>query len=313
MKKIFHHYKTEYLRYLKASGYSSASIKNYSYMLKVFSGFIKDHSINPHKICTFETLVKYKKYILSYKTKTGKPLKPATIAHYFSRLILFFKYLTAQQYIFINPFDKIEKIKQSKPLPKNIPVPKEIARIMKHVNVSTLYGFRDRAMLELLYSTGIRRKELANITIYDIDLTHGFLRITCGKGNQSRIVPVGKIACEIIEKYIADIRPKLLKPDIPEFALFVSQYGRKISVDSINSILNKQIKRARLKIKYTCHSFRHACATEMLKGSATIRHVQEMLGHKCLSSTQIYTRVLPYDLLKIHQQTHPSWNLFESE
>lgn len=226
---------------------------------------------------------------------------------------MFFRYLAENDYILINPFDKVDSIKKVKTLPKNIPGEKEIVHIMKKIDISNPFGFRDRTMFEVIYSTGIRRKELAQLSVYDIDINNGFIHVVKGKRGKARIIPVGKIACTFLEKYITQIRPALLKSNVKEDALFISKYGRKLSIHAIDSRIKMWIHNANLNTHYTCHSFRHACATEMLKGKANIKYVQEMLGHSCLSSTQIYTHVLPLDLFNVHKKTHPSWILFDDE
>lgn len=312
MNKKFNQYISIFLNYLKSSGYAPTSIILYSDSLKFFKKFIIKKNIKHKDIFSLTSLFKYKKYFTQYRTKRGKKLKPNTTFKRLSCLATFFNYLADNNYIFTNPFDKIDFIKKPKTLPKNIPTEKEINTIMKQVKTKKLTGFRDLTILEVLFCTGIRKSELINLSIYDIELRTGFLRVFKGKGSKGRIVPLGKIACIYLEKYINEIRPLLLKGNNKEQALFINMYGRQIGEGSIDKLIQKYVKKAGLK-NISCHSFRHACATSMLKGKASIKHVQEMLGHKLLSSTQIYTQVLPADLLEVHKENHPSWNLFNSE
>lgn len=304
-------YKLEFLNYLKACGRSLSTINSYAYTIGFFIRFVIKKHIKSKDIFSLTGLVRFNSYLTSYRTKKGSHLKAWSVQKIFSGVSVFFKYLSNMDYILINPFDKLEKRRNRRGLPKKIPTKKEVEKIMSEVDITTEQGFRTRTMLELFYSTGIRRSELVNLTVHDVDLNNGYIRILKGKGGKSRIVPVGKIACEFLEKYITEIRPKLLKTNVKETALFVSIRRKKISKNSINLILKKEIQKAKLLKTYSCHSFRHACATEMLKGNATIRHIQELLGHEYLSSTQIYTHVLPLNLLEVHKKYHPSWTLFD--
>ena len=313
MKK-FEKYKSNFLKYLKTINRSSSTIASYDFIIGYYQNFLKIKNIQSNYFYIFQTIIDYKKYLDEAKNKTAvSDLKENTKLHLFGKLSVFFRYLLDNQLIFINPFDKIDQIKTPVKLPKNIPQQDEVLNILNSIPLSKLTSYRDRTIFELVYSTGIRRMEILNLTIYDIDLNNGFIHIKKGKGAKDRIIPVGKTACEFLAYYIREIRIKLLKGNCSEQILFVSQHAKKFSIQGLQAIFNSRIIKSNIKKKFTCHSFRHACATEMLKGKASIRHVQEMLGHSYLSSTQIYTHIQPLDLLEVHKKTHPSWTLFDEE
>ena len=308
----FEKHKNEFLNYLQTLNRSSNTISAYNFSLDYYKRFLQSNKINAGEYYSFQTIIDYKKYIDNLKNKIFfTTLKENTKNQLFGKLSVFFRYLLDNQIIFVNPFDKIERIKQPAMLPKNIPGQDEILQIINGIPLKTPFNYRDKAIFELVYSCGIRRTEITNLTIYDIDLNNGFIHIKKGKCAKDRIIPVGKIACERIAYYIREIRPKMLKNNFSEQILFVDKSGKKISPQAVHVVFRSHITQSNINKKCTCHSFRHACATEMLKGKASIRHVQEMHGHSYLSSTQIYTQIQPIDLLEVHKKTHPSWTLFE--
>lgn len=160
------------------------------------------------------------------------------------------------------------------------------------------------AILEALYSTGIRTGELINLTLYDIDPQKGLLKINKGKGQKDRIVPIGKLACKYIKKYLRTARPKLQNSSKDQ-TLFLTQRGNRFERANFGKIIQKYAKLANLKKRICPHSFRHTCATQMLEEGADIRYIQELLGHQSLQTTQIYTRVTIKDLKRIHSKFHP--------
>lgn len=300
-----------FLGYLNTIKYSKGSIDSYNYCLSFYQKFIKENIIDDKFNFELNTILDFKKYLDEYKNK-GISLKINTIYKIMNCLKIFFSYLQENNFLLINPFCKIDKIKHIKTLPKEIPDNSEISEIIRAININTKTGYRDIAIIELLYSTGIRKNELLKLSIYDIDLNNGFIRVS-GKGNKDRIIPAGKTACQYMEKYLQYSRPKLLRKNPNEQILFISNLGQKMSNQLVRLIIKKYLSQTSIKKKITAHSFRHSCATAMLKGKANIRHVQEMLGHERLSTTQIYTQVLPLDLLEVHKKTHPSWTLFDEE
>jgi YD repeat-containing protein len=169
----------------------------------------------------------------------------------------------------------------------------------------TALGLRDRAMLEVFYSSGIRRNELVHLEVFDVDAERGTLFVHHGKGGKERVVPLGERAGRWVEKYREDARPKLLV-DAHEVTLFLTQFGEPLDDDYLSTLVARYIDEANLgKKKGSCHTLRHSMATAMLENGADIRHIQVMLGHAKITTTEIYTLVSIRKLIDVHAATHP--------
>jgi integrase/recombinase XerD len=167
---------------------------------------------------------------------------------------------------------------------------------------------RDRAILEVLYSTGIRRRELCELGLYDVDGGRGTVMVRAGKGNKDRVVPIGERALAWVERYVREARPSLVTlPDCG--VLFLSRFGSGMSLASLGAKVREYIEEAQVGKKGSCHLFRHTMATQMLERGADVRHIQEILGHADISSTQMYTHVSIKKLKEVHAATHPSAHL----
>jgi integrase/recombinase XerD len=171
-------------------------------------------------------------------------------------------------------------------------------------------SIRDRCIVELLYATGLRNQELRTLPVGNVDLTEKTLFVT-GKGSKDRIVPVGDWVMPYLLEYLEAARPKLINLREPTELLFVSKNGRMITEANLGDMIKKYARKIGLDIPITPHSFRHACATHLLKGGADIRYVQELLGHSDLSSTQIYTQLDISFLKQAHKKYHPRERLWE--
>ena len=178
-------------------------------------------------------------------------------------------------------------------------------------DVSLPEGLRDRAMLELLYSTGLRRAELAGLLLFDVDATRGTVFVREGKGRKDRVVPVGERALAWTLKYLEEARPKLAGAR-DEGVLFLGDAGEGLHVDYLTQRVRQYVVAAGLEKPGACHLFRHSMATAMLEGGADVRFVQEMLGHVSLETTQLYTRVTVEKLKAVHAATHPASRLLRS-
>jgi integrase/recombinase XerD len=171
-------------------------------------------------------------------------------------------------------------------------------------DMRTNRGFRNRVILEILYDTAIRRSEMAGVCLNDLDLDAGYIHIR-GKGDKDRVVPLSKRVSDMTESYIRLVRPEFLQGREDTGALILNRWGRGIHHAGIWAVVKRCAHLAGIKKNITTHTIRHTCATHMLRNGAPIRHVQEMLGHESLESTQVYTRVTINDLKKIHAKYHP--------
>ena len=176
----------------------------------------------------------------------------------------------------VNPAQDMEMPKLPRRLPRWVPSVLQIERILTQPDVSTHSGIRDRAILEVLYSTALRRMELARLQTFDVDLVAGLIRVRGGKGGRDRLVPLGARATKWVGGYLLEVRPLLL-PVHPEGAMFVTDYGEPFRKNRLGDLVRRYLGRARIAAPGACHLFRHACATHMLENGADIRFIQTML------------------------------------
>ena len=230
-------------------------------------------------------------------------LESRTVARHLVTLRNFFRFSQIQEFITTDPSMTLESPKIRRSLPGYLRL-EEVERLLACAEVSTPQGLRDRAMLEVLYSTGLRVSELASLRLGDLDSKVGCVRCI-GKGDKERIVPVGKKALAIVEKYIQEARPVLLGETTGNYSLFVNRRGRQLSRVGVWKILSAYGRQAGLRVPLTPHMLRHSFATHLLERGADLRSVQMMLGHSDISTTQIYTHVVEERLKQIYKAHHP--------
>ena len=249
-------------------------------------------------------LERYQKYLYNYRKKSGTAL---TISTQRSRLVAlrsFFKWMARQRFIMHNPAADIEMPKEGLRLPRSVLTLEEVGKIMMLPDLSSPCGLRDRAMLEVLYSCGIRRSEVSKLTLYDYDALRGVLMIREAKGRKDRVVPIGEHAGKYLQKYIDEARDELLLNSVDQ-CLFVTSQGKQFHADSLTKLVRNYVLAADIQKKGSCHIFRHTAATLMFENGADIRYIQQMLGHADISTTQIYTKVSIKQLKNVHDITHP--------
>jgi integrase/recombinase XerD len=230
-------------------------------------------------------------------------LESRTVARHLVTLRNFFRFLQIQELITTDPSLNLESPKIRRNLPGYLRL-EEVERLLAQPDAKTALGLRDRAMLEVLYSTGLRVSELIGLGVADLDAKVGCIRCI-GKGDKERIVPVGRKALGIVEKYLRDARPKLLGKGVSSQALFVNRRGKSLSRVGVWKILSAYGRRAGLRVALTPHMLRHSFATHLLERGADLRSVQLMLGHADISTTQIYTHVVEERLKQIYKAHHP--------
>jgi len=218
---------------------------------------------------------------------------------------MFFKWLTKNNFILYNPASELELPRRVKRLPKHVLTEREAEEVLAQPDVRTSVGVRDRAILETFYSTGMRRGELSNLRIYDLDIERGTVMIREAKGKKDRIIPIGDRSIAWVEKYLNEVRSMLaLDPD--EGILFLSRTGEHIHPDHLTALTHRYVDAADIGKTGACHLFRHTMATVMLENGADVRFIQQMLGHAQMSTTEIYTHVSIRQLKQIHTATHPA-------
>jgi integrase/recombinase XerD len=293
----------EFVQSLKVRNLSERTIKGLSWRLAKFLDYLESRSISEVTAITKEVIATYQVELFERINPMGRPNGVHHQNRMLSAVKLFTAWLKEHDYIVSDPSKEVACAKEPKSLPRGILTPTEARKILHAPDTKSVIGYRDRTILEILYSSGIRKEELNTLTLSDADWQDGFLRVT-GKGNKERIVPLGRIACRFLENYITSVRPELIR-DPYENALFLSLRGRPLSKNMVWELTKKYARKAKLKKNVHPHTFRHTCATQMLRNKANIRAVQELLGHESLVSTQIYTHVSITDLKEIHASCHP--------
>ena len=291
----------QFAEHLKALARTADTVEAYTSHTRLFlAGVAKDI-----KAVTRRDREAYIAGLFDYRTEEGKAYATGTVSIKVRALKRFFEFLETKNVIFINPMEFIQEPQKEKTLPRNIITSVEMQKILDQPNLGTMTGIRDRTVLELFYSTGIRLNELRGLTIYDADLQGGMLRINCGKGRKDRVVPLGKHAIRFLREYITKVRPHCTKKNRQCRTLLVDRYGHPISDQVVTILIRTHAKAAGIEKKVSAHTFRHTFASHLVRNGADIVAVQKMLGHADLKTTQGYIRALCQDVKKAHQQSHP--------
>ena len=284
----------EYCRHLQGLGRSSYTLKNARSALVKFSRFLASVDVDRPEKIDRELIADYQQ-ALAYSTgKYGRPLTLRTQAQVLSVLKGFTRFLHSRHCLVSDPSASVELPKKPKGLPRVILSSEEIRMILQAPDKGTDSGYRDRVILELLYDTAIRRAELSSIQISQLDLEGGYIHII-GKGSKHRVVPVCGRVCGMVEVYIRQVRPRFLKSRDSGF-LILNRFGNRMNPNGIWAVVKRHAAGAGIKKNVSTHTFRHTCATHMMKNGAPVRHIQELLGHESLETTQLYTRVTINDL-----------------
>jgi len=298
----------KYQEWLRVHHYAPDTLRTGGNTLKLFAAWAAERGITRANEVTRPILERYQRYVFHYHTPQGQALGLRGQIARLSPLRGFFRYLVRHNLILYNPAADLELPRRDKRLPRQVLTVSEVERVLTAVDLNEPMGLRDRALLETLYSTGMRRQELANLTLQDLDHERGVVLIRRGKMKKDRMVPIGERALRWITKYLDELRPKLVtEPD--EGCLFLANYGEPVSPKRLSQIAHDAITGAEIGKQGGCHLFRHTTATLMLEGGADIRYIQQLLGHANLETTQIYTQVSIGKLKEVHTRTHPGAEL----
>ncbi len=250
-------------------------------------------------------LERYQRYLFYYRKKNGEPL---TFRSQHARLIplrVWFRWMTRQNHILHNPASEIDLPRLGRTLPKNILSVPKIEQVMLQPNLADPLGLRDRAILEVFYATGLRRIEMVNLKLFDLQLDRGLIVVRQGKGKKDRYVPIGERASAWLTKYIREARPQVaLEPD--DLTVFLTAEGEPFSRDHLTWTVRVHIVAAKIGKVGACHLLRHCMATHMHENGADIRYIQQILGHEDIKTTQIYTHVAIRALQQVYAATHPT-------
>jgi len=295
-----------YLEYLRVRNYSPQTIYSTGKMMRYFRMFCEQIGVTQVRQVTRAVVVNYQSYLYHYRKETnGTALTVSTQQHWIHSVTNFFSWLTKEGLVLYNPASDLELPRSEFRLPKAVLSAADVEAVMNVPDLTEPMGIRDRAILETFYSTGIRRQELCGLNLGDLDYSGGLMRIEQGKGKKDRMIPIGERAIKWIEKYLVEVRPRLC-PSINEHALFLNTEGRRVTPGRLGSKIAEIIGKAGIGKKGSCHLFRHTFATLLLENGCDLRHIQAMLGHANLETTEIYTHVSIKALKDAHSRCHPA-------
>jgi integrase/recombinase XerD len=290
---------------------SKASLKSRKSQLAHFNAWCVEHGIErPHEV-THAHVEAFQGHLFRYRRRDGRPMSASGQVQILGGVNVFFSWMVKHRHLPSNPACDVELPR----VPKGLRDPmtaSEVEAVLALPDLTYAQGLRDRAMLELLYGTGIRRMELAALNTADIERERGTLHVRRGKGGKGRFVPIGERAQAWVTKYETEARP-LLQGDPHEPALFLNIDGRRLSMNALSWRVRSYLDKAGVHKAGACHLFRHTMATVMLDNGADVRHVQEMLGHADIGTTQLYTHVSIAKLQAVHAATHPAARLLRGQ
>jgi integrase/recombinase XerD len=295
-----------FLEQLKRKGYTEATLVSKAYCLNTFFSYLKQRKGAEIESVTETRIRGYVRQRYYHMNAKGKQNIPETRNNEIEVVKQLFSFLTAQEHLATDPSIKVEYIKEPKvQIPKDVMTRKELEKLFKQPDMGTVLGYRDRICMELLYATGMRRRELTGLDVSDINLKEQLIYIRKGKGQKDRMVPVNDTATQYLSHYINYIRPKMMTRKKKPEALILNERGTCLHYQAMGDRLRKHIKTAVLKKHITLHSFRHTCATHLIQRGMPVRQVQELLGHKQLDTTIRYLQLSMKDLQKEYRKSHP--------
>lgn len=277
-------------------GLSANTLESYQRDLVMYASYLRDNGVIDVQDTSRAHIIGY----LMMLQEKGRAT--ATLSRNMASIRAFYQFLVRDKFISNDPSIHLETPKIEKRLPKVLSI-QDVELLLECPDLGEPAGMRDKAMLELLYATGIRVSELVNLNISDVNLEMGFLKCM-GKGSKERIIPLGRIAIEVVRTYIQIGRTQLMKTST-DHALFLNHLGKRITRQGFWKIIKKYAQKAGIRVEITPHTLRHSFATHLLENGADLRSVQEMLGHADISTTQIYTHITRTRIKDVYAKTHP--------
>jgi integrase/recombinase XerD len=288
-----------FLEHLRAQRYGSSAIVRAQRVLPRFFAYLEEEGIKELRGVRLGHIQGFAARLADTTTRLGAPLSPATCQHYLGSVCRFFAFLEQSGAILANPTRGLEMPKLRR-LPRQVLSREQAKRLVESPSPVTKLGQRDRAVLEVFYGTGLRAGEVERLDVADVDLAEGRVLVRDGKGRKDRVVPVTGRAAATLDLYLREVRPLLLGYP-PNRALFLSLAGKRLDRHALAYLFRKY----GAGLKVSPHRLRHACATHLLEGGADIRHIQALLGHKDLETTERYTQVAITELRAALERAHP--------
>lgn len=294
-----------FLLWLEERNTSYHTLKHWELYLRYFVTWCDERGLTRPAEITRPIIERYQRHLFLKRKANGAPLSATTQASRITPIRKWFRWLVRNHRILYNPAADLDLPKVEERLPKHVLTIEEVERVLAQPDLTTPLGMRDRAMLEVLYSTGMRRMEIIGLQQRGVDDERGTLMIRQGKGKKDRMVPIGDRALAWLAKYRDEVRPELA-PAGDDDTLFLTVTGQAFSDNRMTQMVRVYVRAAGLGSIGSCHLFRHAMATQMLENGADVRFIQAMLGHADIKTTQVYTRVSIRALKDIHTATHPA-------
>jgi len=289
----------EFKNYLSSCGYAAATVDSYRENLTPFVAYLQSRGIGDFRKVTAAVIEDYRHQVMATELAAeSKALRMRPVKRLFEHLVSSHKLL-------INPAEAI--VETSRKRRKIGPVLSldEVKRLLAQPNLSLRVHMRNRAVMEVMYATGIRINELVHLSVYHVDLTDKVIFIRKAKGRKQRVVPLSAPAVRFVRQYLEKIRPWWARKNRKQRRLFLNHFGRAMTGNSVRTFLRRYRLAAGIDKPVSPHTLRRTCATHMLAAGADIRYVQQLLGHQQLKTTQLYTKVRPVDIKQTHSKTHP--------
>ena len=295
----------EFAERLRVEGYAPRLVGLYPVQAGRLAAWLHRRGRTSPATVTPEDCLTFQRALYYYRTRRNGALAVTSQVSFLTAVRAFTRFLKRAGYALVDPGLAIESPRTPRHLPRDIMNEDEISALLLVPDTRTLRGYRDRTMLEVLYGTGLRIGELLGLDVVDANVSDGWLHIRDAKWGADRVVPMGRTACEYVGGYLTNMRPRLVR-SATERALFVGMDRRsRMSHGYVFRLVRRYVRRAGIEKAVSPHSFRHTCATHLLRGGAEIRYVQAMLGHRSLATTERYTKVEIGDLAAVHERCHP--------
>ena len=294
-----------YLIWMETHHFAADTVQVRRLQLSRFILWCHERSVTQASDVTPEMIERFQRHLFYYRKRDGQPLSLSSQSHWLTSLRGWFTWIKDQRLIEHNPTVEMQLPREEKRLPRHALSESEVEAVLAQSDIATPVGLRNRAMLETLYSTGLRRTEVLALQLSDLDRERGVVLVRQGKGHKDRFVPIGERALAWIDKYLREARPRLAD-DPRQRLLFVTRTGRPMHPNHLSALVRRYLQQAGITKEGACHLFRHSAATLMLEDGADIRYIQALLGHESLATTQIYTHVSIGKLCEVHARTHPA-------
>ena len=295
---------TECLDHKRCLNYSKQTLKTTKSRANTFLRFLESKfNVSTPDTLKPDHLRQYQKHLPTMKGKTGLPLRPGSINGLIIAVHILLDYMLEFCYIALAMKKYLEPVKEDKLLPTSVLTHDQVKKLINAIDISSAEGIRNRAIVELMYSSGIRGGELVTMKLETVDLKAGVARVL-GKGRKERIVPIGKTAVRYLKNYISGIRPFVKNCNSID-EVFLTNRGTSLKLRSLQTMITLLNESIHLDVRVTPHTLRRSCATELIRGNANMYHVKEILGHESIETLKNYAKLTILDLKRTHNKCHP--------